>query len=92
MLNNIKLFIINKSLKKLNKLLNIDLKNVRNSLQTHHVDSMLKRRGNGRFHVVSTWNPRGAFVGVLHKSSWEKLLATDITFIYRLHCVPSNFF
>ena len=30
--------------------------------QTHHVDSMLKRRGNGRFHVVSTWNPRGVFV------------------------------
>ena len=27
-------------------------------LQTHHVDSTLKRRGNDRFHVVSTWNPR----------------------------------
>ena len=25
-------------------------------LQTHHVYSMLKRRGNERFHVVSTWN------------------------------------
>ena len=24
------------------------------TLQTHHVDSTLKRRGNGRFHVVST--------------------------------------
>ena len=35
------------------------------SLQTHHVDSTLKRRGNGRFHVVSTWNPRGVFVGLL---------------------------
>ena len=35
------------------------------SLQTHHVDSTLKRRGNGRFHVVSTWNPRGVFVGIL---------------------------
>ena len=33
------------------------------SLQTHHVDSTLKRRGNDRFHVVSTWNPRGVFVG-----------------------------
>ena len=33
------------------------------SLQTHHVDSTLKRRGSGRFHVVSTWNPRGVFVG-----------------------------
>ena len=38
--------------------------NTRNtfSLQTHHVDSTLKRRGNGRFHVVPTWNPRGVFV------------------------------
>ena len=26
---------------------------------------MLKRRGNDRFHVVSTWNPRGVFVGLL---------------------------
>ena len=33
------------------------------TLQTLHVDSMLKRRENGRFHVVSTWNPRGVFVG-----------------------------
>ena len=33
------------------------------TLQTHHVDSTLKRLGNGRFHVVSTWNPRGVFVG-----------------------------
>ena len=34
------------------------------SLQTHHVNSTLKRRGNGRFHVVSTWNSRGVFVGL----------------------------
>ena len=33
------------------------------NLQTHHVDSTLKQRGNDRFHVVSTWNPRGVFVG-----------------------------
>ena len=33
-----------------------------NALQTHHVDFTLKRRGNSRFHVVSTWNPRGVFV------------------------------
>ena len=33
------------------------------ALQTHHVDSTLKRRENCRFHVVSTWNPRGVFVG-----------------------------
>ena len=25
----------------------------------------MKRRGNDRFHVVSTWNPRGVFVGFL---------------------------
>ena len=31
-------------------------------LQTHHVDSTLKRRGNGRFHVVSMWNPHVVFV------------------------------
>ena len=33
------------------------------SLQAHHVYSTLKRRGKGRFYVVSTWNRRGAFVG-----------------------------
>ena len=32
-----------------------------NILQTHHADYTLKRRGNGRFHVVSTWNTRGVF-------------------------------
>ena len=31
------------------------------ALQTHHVDSTLKQRGNGRFNVVSTWNPRDLF-------------------------------
>ena len=30
--------------------------------QTHHVDSTLKQHGNDRFHVFSTWNPRGVFV------------------------------
>ena len=33
------------------------------TLQTHYMDSTLKRRGNDRFHVLSTWNPRGVFVG-----------------------------
>ena len=32
------------------------------SLQTHLVYSTLKRRGNGCFHVASTWNIHGAFV------------------------------
>ena len=39
-------------------------------LQTHHVDSTLKRRGNGRFHVVSTLNPSGVFVGYFHFSTF----------------------
>ena len=34
-----------------------------NTLQTLQVYSTLKRRGNERFHVVSTWNTRGVFVG-----------------------------
>ena len=33
------------------------------TLQTDHVDFTLKLRGNCRFHVVLTWNPRGVFVG-----------------------------
>ena len=34
--------------------------------QTLHVYSTLKRRGNGRFHVVSTWNTGGVFLrGIL---------------------------
>ena len=35
------------------------------SLQMHHVYSTLKRRGNGRFQVVSTWNTRGVFLGIV---------------------------
>ena len=31
---------------------------VKPTLQTHHVDSTMKQRGNDRFHIVSTWNPR----------------------------------
>ena len=38
------------------------------ALQTHHVDSTLNRRGNDRFHVASTRNPRGVFVGWDHVS------------------------
>ena len=33
------------------------------TLQTHHVDSTLKRRGSHHLHVTSTWSPRGVFVG-----------------------------
>ena len=34
------------------------------SLQTHHVYSTLKQRGIGCFHVISTWNACGVFVGI----------------------------
>ena len=37
------------------------------SPQTHHVYSTLKQRGNDGFHVVSTWNTRGVFVGKILK-------------------------
>ena len=33
------------------------------ALQIRHVYATFKRRGNNRFHVVSTWNTRGVFVG-----------------------------
>ena len=33
--------------------------------QTYHVYPTLKRRGNGRFHVVSTRNTCGVFVGII---------------------------
>ena len=35
------------------------------SLQTYHVYSTLKRRGNNRFYVASTWNTHDMFVGIL---------------------------
>ena len=37
-------------------------KNLFKPLQTHHLYFTLKRRGDGHFHVVSTWNTRGVFV------------------------------
>ena len=38
----------------------MSLGNVQNyTLQTHRVYYTLKQRGNGRFHVFSTWNTRG---------------------------------
>ena len=36
--------------------------NKEDSLQTLHVYSTLKRRGNERFDVVSKWNTSGVFV------------------------------
>ena len=51
------------------------------ALQTHHADSVFRRRGNDRFHVVSTWNTRGVFV----------CLPVDIAIFLRilLFCRPS---
>ena len=46
-----------------NFLVNLEDYREHHTQQTHHVNSTLKRRGNGRFHVFSTWNPRGVFVG-----------------------------
>ena len=37
------------------------------TLQTHHGFSTLKRRGNNRLHVVSTWNICGVFVVFWHQ-------------------------
>ena len=36
------------------------------TLQTPHMYSTLKRRGNECFHVISTWNTRVVFVGNIH--------------------------
>ena len=54
------------------------------TLQTHHVDSTVKRRGNGRFHVTSTWNPRGVLpenvlILFLFPMKHSYLLMTEIT-------------
>ena len=47
------------------------------SPQTHHVCSTLKQRENGRFHVVSTWNKRGVFLGLMVSRTYvEDVLRT----------------
>ena len=64
-------------------------KGVPRTLQTHHVDSTLKRRGNGRFHVVSTWNPHGVFVGNIEFKLFLNSLdsnTTNITEDISVHC------
>ena len=54
------------------------------TLQTHHVDSTLKRCGNGRFHVVSTWNPRGVFVGKENCFQKTKVTETGLSDFHKL--------
>ena len=51
---------------------------LKRTLQTHHVCPTLKWRGNDGFHVVSTWNTCGVFVGksqdfltLLQVSGWD---------------------
>ena len=56
------------------------------TLQTHHVYSTLKRRGNGRFHVVSIWNTRGVCREVVLKLVGDKVkqfFVADWRNIYR---------
>ena len=46
----------------------------RSTLKTAHIHSYIPTKcGNGCFHVVSTWNPRGVFVGImLHCLSFKR--------------------
>ena len=48
------------------------------------MDSTLKRRGNGRFHVVSTWNPREVFVG-------KDLTFRNIIISEKIKILPNGF-
>ena len=56
------------------------------TLQTHHVYSTLKRRGNDRFHVSSTWNTLGVFVGnyvvAYKKQSLQELVLKPPFFVF----------
>ena len=66
------------------------------SLQTLHVYSTLKRRGIGRFHVISTWNTRGMFVGLLEGGTYFDMSVIRRGANYRamlvLHCTESKNF
>ena len=55
----------------------------RNFPTNTHVYSTLERRGNDRFHVVSTWNPHGVFVGLQVTSSL--ILIFTLTIIFFAH-------
>ena len=64
--------------------LNFVVFNWMTSLQTHHVYSTLKRRGNDRFHVISTWNTRGVFVGSIKETrKSKKRLSMQTIFLIR---------
>ena len=57
------------------------------TLQTHHVYSTLQWRGNGLFHVVSSWNARGVYLETLNIC----LILLRICFDnYRFNCTKSS--
>ena len=65
--------------------------------QTHHVYSTLKRRGNDRFYVVSSWNTRLVFVGhSLHctrNGETRDLVTLAEEILYgKLHFLPLTIF
>ena len=49
------------------------------SLQTHHVYSTLKQHGNALFHIVSTWNTRGVFVGMPRVANTSNIIVVKGT-------------
>ena len=53
------------------------------TLQAHHVYSTLKLLRNDRFHVISTWNTRGVFVGY-----WLIRSTASIVTLFRLFLLP----
>ena len=61
------------------------------TLQTHHVYSTLKRRGNGRIHVVSTWNTRGVFVGEIRVLQSTKDLTRFCSVLVNLLATENQF-
>ena len=60
------------------------------SLQTHHMYSMLKRHGDGRYHVVSTWNTRGVFVRIYNPYTPILTAKTRIFYQFSVLSVPAQ--
>ena len=61
-------------------------------VETRNVDSTLKPRGNGRFFVVSTWNPRGVFVGSELVCLTNMVGATILTNLITRFLLPKRWF
>ena len=60
------------------------------TVQIHHVYSTLKRRGNGRFHVVSTWNTRDVFVGRILNTLVSTYLNIEIVYSSNHNAIIPN--